>query len=602
MKIFDISVKNFRGIKSAEKIKCGSINTIVGRNDAGKSALIKALNVFFTEKFKPEDIFQGKSIEENTEVIIRFDTNSSINDLALDFEGKLAISKIFYFDKNGKAKTEMYYICNDILHETVNNCWGVKEEELNAYITTLGETPTRSGRGVTNLSKIERIQELSMHLSRVEKKYKADEFWKNITKQYSDIEMPIFSIFEAEQNLNIGTTDFQGQFKQLTTASLEKNKDLTDRIEKEVTTDLTTEFDIITSFMQKNVPDIDKIEPRVNCNWSGLVKFDIDLKFKNENYSVPISNKGTGFKRLLMVAYFEYLATRQTAQHQIFAIEEPETYLHPSLQEDLLNSITTISQNSQFFLTTHSPVYAGATNQSNIIVVQKDNSLSNYLNIENEDDLMNLVISELGIRPNYNLLKDHITKVVFVEGSSDVKFWECAIAKIHGTLPNNILFVPCGGTQVGFFVDVSLCRKINKNFMFVLDSDKGATDYSKKLQNQNGLKLKIEAQGGTFEMLCKREIENYYHIDAIKRAFPNINIPDDFEILDHNDIEKEIKDKILSTQTTNLKKKGEMKIFNEMTQQEWINSGFMIDENKTDVITIIEKILDIEINLNIVQI
>lgn len=595
MRIHDITIRNFRGIKNAEKIKCGSINTIVGRNDAGKSALIKALNIFFNEKIKPEDIFQGKGEDENTEILVRFDTIPLVNDLALDTENKIAISKVFYFDKNGKAKVETYYICNDIDHPTVKNCWGVKEDDLNKYIADLGEEFTRSGRGVTNLSKIERIQELTIGLPRIEQRHKADEFLKNIAKQYNEIELPIFSIFEAEQNLNVGATDFQNQFKQLTVASLEKNKALTDKIEEEVTSDLTTEFDVIATFMQKNVPEIDKIEPKVNCNWGNLVKFDLDLKFKNERYSVPISNKGTGFKRLLMVAYFEYLATRQTAQHQIFAIEEPETYLHPSLQEDLLSSILTISQNSQFYITTHSPVFAGATQQSNVIVVQKNDAVSNYLNIENEDDLLNLVISELGIKPNYNLLNDNIRKVIFVEGSGDVKFWACAITKLNGVLPPDIMFLPSGGSQVDFFVNARLCKKINRNFIVVLDTDKGAIDYASKIAHQQDLKSKVEALGGVFEMLCKREVENYYHRDAIQRVLGiRHTLSAGFTIQDFSDIKVDLEAEIPNNVRSVLKfkSKNNEAIFNEMTPDEWKVCGFVQANGKTDIENIIEKILE----------
>ncbi len=594
MQIFDITIRNFRGIKNVEKIRCGSINTIVGRNDAGKSTLIKALNIFFSEKIKPEDIFQGKGEDENTEILVRFDTIAVVNDLALDAEGKIAISKVFYFDKNGRAKVETYYICNDIDHPTVKNCWGVKEDDLNKYIDDLGEKFTRSGRGVTNLSKIERIQELTIGLPRIEQRHKADEFLKNILKQYNEVELPIFSIFEAEQNLNVAATDFQNQFKHLIVTSLEKNKVLIDKIEKKVTSDLTNEFNVIAAFMQKNVPEIDKIEPKVNCNWGSLVKFDLDLKFKNERYSVPISNKGTGFKRLLMVAYFEYLATRQTAQHQIFAIEEPETYLHPSLQEDLLSSILTISHNSQFFITTHSPVFAGATRQSNVIVVQKNEAVSNYLNIENEDDLLNLVIYELGIKPNYNLLNENIRKVVFVEGSGDVKFWEYAINKINGSFPSDIIFLPCGGTQVDFFVNAKLCKKINRNFIVLLDNDKGATDYASKSANKQDLKLKVEALGGTFEILCKREIENYYHRDAIQRVLGvHYTLSDGFSIQDFSDVkvylEAEIPENVRST--LKFKTKNNMAIFNEMTSDEWRVCGFAESNGKTDIENIIDKIL-----------
>lgn len=293
-----------------------------------------------------------------------------------------------------------------------------------------------------------------------------------------------------------------------------------------------------------------------------------------------------------MVAYFEYLATKQSKQHQIFAIEEPETYLHPSLQLELLNSIIALSDNSQFFLTTHSPIFAGATNESNIVIVRKEDSISKFLFSSNTNQILDLVIQELGIRPNYNLLNDNFRKVIFVEGKGDVQFWEIAITKLNGTLPNDILFIPCGGDQVEFFVNANLCRKISRKFLFVLDSDNGAIDYATKQANKANMAAKVLSLGGEFYILGKREIENYYHIEAIKRLFPQIVIPADFEILDYNDVQKEIKDKILAHQNINFKTKNNMAIFNEMTAIEWEEVGFLISATEKDIQLIIRKTLE----------
>ena len=67
MKIYDISIKNFRGIKSLTKLKSGDINSFVGKNDSGKSSVLKALDAFFNDKFTHNDVFKGISEEEKTE-------------------------------------------------------------------------------------------------------------------------------------------------------------------------------------------------------------------------------------------------------------------------------------------------------------------------------------------------------------------------------------------------------------------------------------------------------------------------------------------------------------------------------------------------------
>lgn len=593
MKIYDISISYYRGIELLENLKFGSINSFVGKNDSGKSNILRALDSFFNNSFSFNDVFKGIPEGKITEIKIRFEPSETINPLALDSDGKITLIKQFSYTSAGKLTKDFLYECNDIDETTLQNCWGIKESEINDYLDKLGVSYSKSGRGVTNLSKIEKIYEATSEIDKVTKTHPADDFIKNLTKQYESFELPEFALFNADQDLNVGSTDFQNQFKPIATQSLEKNSDLTEKIESNVQDDLENEFQKITELMRKNVPNLEKISPSINCNWKNLVKFNLSLRFNSESFEIPIENKGTGFKRLLMVAYFEYLAQKQTKKHLIFGLEEPETFLHPELQSELLESIISLSEDSQFFITTHSPIFAGSTQKTNIVVVKKENEVSNYLNYENENEILDVVIKELGIRPNYNLLNDNYRKIIFVEGKGDVLFWGEAFNKINGGLPADILFVPCGGDQVEFFVNAELCKKINRKFMFVLDSDRGAVDFATKEANKQQLKQKIVDMGGTLEILRKREIENYYHRAAIQRVLGDrFALPDEFQVEDYIDMQSEIKEKILIPAITlNFKVKNNMDVFSEMTPEEWIEVAAVVDDS-TDLQMIIAAIQD----------
>lgn len=593
MRIHDLSIRNFRGIKELTNLKIGDINSFVGKNDSGKSNILKALELFFSEKLDTHDIYKGIQDGEKTEITIRFNPPFKINDLATDAEDKIHIKKTFEFSSSGRTKSEVFYVCNDIDDPSHQNVWGLKEADINKYCSELNIDYSKSGRGVTNLSKIELIDEDTRAIGRTEQTHDGSEYLKNITKQYDGLELPVFLLFDAEQDLDVSSTSFQKQFKPIANESLENNSDLTSKIEEHVQVDLETEFSTITTLMQKNVPDLEKINTSPYCNWGNLVKFDLSLKFKSDDFDIPISNKGTGFKRLLMVAYFEYLAQKNNTNHQIFGIEEPETFLHPELQQDLLTSIIELADESQFFLTTHSPVFAGSTKDSNIVVVKKEGELSRYYNHENEDDILDMVITELGIKPNYNLLHDNYRKAIFVEGSGDIKFWEIAIEKIAGELPEDLLFIPCGGDQVDFFVNAELCRKINRQFLVLLDSDKGAVDFKEKQANKESITDKVNELGGETYILRKREIENYYSPAAIQRLLGEENtLPADFEIDDYVDVKELIKTHIIENFGVNFKTKSNIEVFNEMTKEEWITSAVTLEEGTTDIEKIVSKIIE----------
>ena len=108
MKIYDISIINFRGIKSLQNLKVGDINSFVGKNDSGKSNILKALDAFFNDKFNSNDVFKGILEDEKTMITIRFDTSFPINALALDRDGKIKLKKVFSFSSVGKLVKELY--------------------------------------------------------------------------------------------------------------------------------------------------------------------------------------------------------------------------------------------------------------------------------------------------------------------------------------------------------------------------------------------------------------------------------------------------------------------------------------------------------------
>lgn len=47
MPIAELKVRNFRGFADSGTVTFGAVTPLIGRNDAGKSALLHALRVFF---------------------------------------------------------------------------------------------------------------------------------------------------------------------------------------------------------------------------------------------------------------------------------------------------------------------------------------------------------------------------------------------------------------------------------------------------------------------------------------------------------------------------------------------------------------------------
>jgi predicted ATP-dependent endonuclease of OLD family len=564
MRIKYLTIHNFRGIDKLENLEISNLNTFVGKNDAGKSAILRALACFFdVKKFDTKDVFKGKLNDDITSIEISFEPSVEIDDLALDSKKLITLKKEFAV-VNGKVKPAEYYLSNDYTEETYQNLWNKKEQDLNQIISDLGEEPNKSGRGKKNIIRIEQIKTTLASNTRADTYHELEDFLKNIEKTY-EVSLPEYSLFDAEQDLNIEATNFQSQFKPIISAYFETTKDKTAEIEKGLKKDLATEFEEIRKYMTKNVSGLKKLNPTTDFDWSkSLKKFDLNLEFEGQNFDVPISHKGTGFKRLLMVAYFEYLANKKSIKNQIFAIEEPETYLHPSAQQDLLNSIVRISEDSQFFLTTHSPVFAGATDGENSILVTKDEfGISHYS--REEQNIIDQIINELGIRPDYNLLKE-IKYLIFVEGVDDIHFLKTyAKTVLNKDLENDkILCVIGGGGSLKNYADLDLFKKLKGNNLYsvMVDGDDQSNGKGKWCER---IKAKCDEDTADFKKLSKREIENYCHPQAVCRKCTDLDVSK-IAIQDETDVAKHLKEIGL---VKNFKNDLNIEVFNEMTKEEW---------------------------------
>jgi predicted ATP-dependent endonuclease of OLD family len=89
-----------------------------------------------------------------------------------------------------------------------------------------------------------------------------------------------------------------------------------------------------------------------------------DLKgVDGDGIEASLNKRGAGIRRMLMVAFFQYLTDRKIAGKDvnlIYAIEEPEAFIHPGLQRELAKSFNELSISGfQILITSHSPVFAG---------------------------------------------------------------------------------------------------------------------------------------------------------------------------------------------------------------------------------------------------
>jgi len=254
-----------------------------------------------------------------------------------------------------------------------------------------------------------------------------------------------------------------------------------------------------------------------------------ELYFENSNKdSIALSKMGSGIKTILLVLL--NLIVRPDIENKspssyVFAFEELENNLHPSLQRRLYNYINNYSlkNSTYFFLTTHSNVVIdafGSSENTQLIHVLNDGEKSTTITISSYSETKN-ILNDLGIKAS-DILQSN--GVIWVEGPSDRIYINKWINLLRPDLKEglhySIMFY--GGRLLSnlsfdfewFNKNVIPLLKINKNAFVIIDRDgKSITtkinETKKRISNEIGANNSWITKG--------REIENYLTDETITK-------------------------------------------------------------------------------------
>ncbi|HLP93051.1 MAG TPA: AAA family ATPase [Saprospiraceae bacterium] len=300
----------------------------------------------------------------------------------------------------------------------------------------------------------------------------------------------------------------------------------------------------IQEIINRDIYDSDLIEKTLLINLNKVLNPDINFSrilvqqdekrhweifFESvDDGRVPLSKMGSGVKTVLLVLILLHVIPAIEGlkpSDYIFALEELENNLHPSLQRRLYRYIYdfAIENNSIFLLTTHSNIVIDMYNsleETQILhIVKNENKtiIKSTLNVH----ALNNILEDLDVRASDIL---QCNGIIWVEGPSDriyINNWIKIIDKnlIEG-YHYSIMFY--GGRLLSNLTfdyelinkDLIPLLKLNKNSFVVIDRD------GKKINPElNETKLRIQSEiGENRAWITKgREIENYISNDAIQK-------------------------------------------------------------------------------------
>lgn len=330
MYISRMELNNFRCFKGRHSMEFNEgMNFFVGNNNSGKTTIFKAV----------EFIQSGKNIED----WISKDANSEHVSVILEFSGT-DIPDIVQLDNLKKYSS---YLSED------NKLIIMRSSESGEWIDSKGKKK-------------------SLELKNIR-------VWNPETSLFenpSGIDSTITALFDAQfVYSDLKNEDYQDFGKTKIVGKL-INEITKDFQKKDVWLKLQTAHK--DAFGEKGlIPILKDMQKRIESileeqYGKTKVEFDfglpeIDNFFKTGNIlleeneiKTTAADKGTGMQRALALSLIQVYSQIDKSDDEIskpilFFIDEPETFLHPQAQDKLLNSLEKISQDSQIFITTHSP-------------------------------------------------------------------------------------------------------------------------------------------------------------------------------------------------------------------------------------------------------
>ena len=441
MQLTYFTVSNYRSITNAYKLDLQNMTILIGKNNEGKSNLIKALNLAM-EIVRFSSLYRRRSIPHQLYIWRE------------DFPVGLQTKKNLK-NKNTKFRLDFRLDEEEILsfYESVgSNING----DLSVYIElrqdeSFSITVPKKGKNAKSLSS--KIGEISEFIC------------KNISLQY------IPAIRSEADAYDVISNIIEAEFQQTDDEHYKKAQEYIQEYQSKKLSELSSRIKEPLSMFMPSIKEVSlTLEERFSRRrFLRNKNFEINI---NDGVLTSLSQKGDGVKSLTTMA----ILSKTNAKNQIIIIDEPEAHLHPEAIHYLRKVLTDLAITNQLIISTHNPIFVNRNSISSNIIVE-NNSAAPAGRIDT-------IRKTLGVKVADNLI--YSDYVIVVEGPSDKLVLERYMKEkdeLQNLLTSNTIIVRSIGGVRNLRNELYNLEQFLCNYLVVLDFDNAGKEKAKKVQS-----------------------------------------------------------------------------------------------------------------------
>lgn len=484
MKLVGFSIKNYRSIRSAEKLRLGDLTVLIGPNNEGKSNILRGLvaGMLILQRgargsrmpargasgrvLSPAEM-RRNFYDWERDYPVGLQERNPNGTTTLDFEFELTPTEVEEFKSevgsslNGSLPIRVSIGRQKVAFKVTKRGRG------SAALTAKQELITSFIGSRLDLRNIPAIRTARSAVSLVE-------------------EMVAASLRSLEDS-----DEYRSAVEVIETLQKPALDDIAETI-----------GDMLATFL----PDVESVQIEAQDRYSALRR-DIQV-IVDDGTATALEHKGDGVQSLAAISLIHNVSQRSAGDAElVLAVEEPEAHLHPKAIHQLRGVLQEIASKQQVILTTHSPLLVNRSDIGSNIIVDRSKA--------RKAKSLREIREVLGIRVADNLSSAEL--VLVVEGSDDAVALRALLAKASDTLGRALddgqIAIDDTHGAGNLSYKLSLLRDQLCTTHVFLDHDAAGIGAAKKAE-LNGLLEPADRTFATSVGMKESELEDLYSIDS----------------------------------------------------------------------------------------